>query len=251
MMSEQDDIPDLKMLHRLLTERMRVKRRPVAITYCYDGPPPGYEPVNIVACAIVREAEQGRRVYVDANHHDCWVGQYHLGFNPDPGPYITQGIYLTDAQGFYTPEAAACNKQQSYALPAGMIKALAAAPLDDVPKGVPIDLMVCVVDPQRAMQIAGAASVRIGTFPVGELGASACASIFATPWHTKNSVFAIGDGGGRMHNRLDPSEMFVSIPRSHLRYVVELIENFRIDPQKMREVIMPSYSAKAKLSREE
>jgi len=54
-----------------------------------------------------------------------------------------------------------------------------------------------------------------------------------------------------MHNRLDPSEMFVSIPRSHLRYVVELIENFRIDPQKMREVIMPSYSAKAKLSREE
>jgi uncharacterized protein (DUF169 family) len=101
------------------------------------------------------------------------------------------------------------------------------------------------------MQIAGAASVRIGTFPVGELGASACASIFATPWHTKNSVFAIGDGGGRMHNRLDSSEMFVSIPRSHLRYVVELIENFRIDPQKMREVIMPSYSARAKLSREE
>ena len=69
---------DLVYLNQLLVERLKVKRRPVAITYCSDGPPPGYEPVNIVACAIVREAEEGRRVYVDAQHHDCWVGQYHL-----------------------------------------------------------------------------------------------------------------------------------------------------------------------------
>ncbi len=39
---------DLKLLNQLLVEKMRVKRRPVAITYCPDGPPPGYEPVNIV-----------------------------------------------------------------------------------------------------------------------------------------------------------------------------------------------------------
>lgn len=242
---------DLRYLNHLLVEKMRVKRRPVAITYCPDGPPPGYEPVQIVACGIVREAEQGRKIYVDRTNHDCWVGQYHLGWNEQAGSYITEGGYLTDAQGFYTTQAARCNKQQSYSLPGGLIKALAAAPLDEVPEGVPIDLLVCVVDPQRAMQIAGAASVREGTFPVGELGASACSSIFAAPFHTKNSVFAIGDGGGRMHNRLDVSEMFVSIPRAHLRYVVELIENFRIDPQKMRAVIMPSYAAKAKEGQQE
>lgn len=245
------DTPDLNYLHQLLVEKMRVKRRPVAITYCNNGPPPGYEPANIVACAVVRAAEQGRRVYVSREHHDCWVGQYHLGWNEQADSYITQGNYLTDAQGFYTPEAAACNKRQSHSLPAGMINALAAAPLDDVPAGVPVDLMICVVDPQRAMQIAGAASVREGTFPVGELGASACSSIFAAPWRTKNSVFAIGDGGGRMHNRLDVSEMFVSIPREHFRYVVELVENFRIDPQKMREAIMPSFAAKANEGRQE
>jgi uncharacterized protein (DUF169 family) len=245
------DIPDLGYLNRLLVEKMRVKRRPVAVTYCREGPPPGYEPVNIVACGIVREAEQGRKVYVSPQHHDCWVGQYHLGWNPDADAYITEGGYLTDAQGFYTPEAAACNKRQSHSLPAGMIAALAAAPLDEVPPGVEVDLLICVVDPQRAMQIAGAASVREGGFPVGELGASACASIFAAPFRTGNSVFAIGDGGGRMHNRLDVSEMFVSIPRHHLRYVVELIENFRIDPQKMREVIMPSFAAKAREARQE
>jgi uncharacterized protein (DUF169 family) len=242
---------DLKELSRLLVEKMRVKRRPVAVTYCPDGPPPGYEPVNIVACGIVREAEQGRKVYVDREHHDCWVGQYHLGWNDGADPYITEGKYLTDAQGFYTSEAAACNKRQSHSLPAGVIGALAAAPLDEVPPGVSVDLLICVVDPQRAMQIAGAASVREGTFPLGELGASACSSIFAAPWRTKNSVFAIGDGGGRMHNRLDVTEMFVSIPRDHFRYVVELIENFKIDPQKMREVIMPSFAAKAREKRQE
>ena len=56
---------DLKHLNTLLVERMKVKRRPVAISYCADAPPPGYEPANVVACAIVREAEAGRRVYVD------------------------------------------------------------------------------------------------------------------------------------------------------------------------------------------
>ncbi|MBC8160260.1 MAG: DUF169 domain-containing protein [Roseiflexaceae bacterium] len=233
---------DLRELNTLLVERLKVKRRPVAISYCAEGPPPGYESANVVACALVREAESGRRVYVDAQHHDCWVGQYHLGFLAKPAPLITQGEYLTMAQGFFTEEAARRNKQQSSTIPAGAIKALAAAPLDDVPDGVQVDLMVCICDAQRAMQIAGAASVREGSFPIGELGPSACASIFATPWRTRNSVFAIGDGGGRMHNKVAPGEMFIAIPREHFRYVVELIENFRIDPHRMRELIMPSHA---------
>ncbi|GAB4203901.1 MAG: DUF169 domain-containing protein [Roseiflexaceae bacterium] len=243
-MSDEHDI-DLHYLHTLLVDRMKVKRTPVAITYCADGPPPGYEPVNVVACAIVREAEQGRRVFVDAQHHDCWVGQHHLGLLRDAGPLITQGEYLTMAQGFFTPEAACRNKAQSYSLPHGAIQALAAAPLNMVPEGVRVDLLVCITDAQHAMQIAGAASVREGTFPHGELGPSACASIFAAPWHTRNSVFALGDGGGRMHNRVAPGELFVSIPRHHFRYVVELFENFRFDPARMRELIMPSHARPA------
>ena len=234
---------DLTYLHHLLVERMKVRRRPVAVTYCVDGPPPGYEPAPVVACAIVREAEAGRRVYVDPQHHDCWVGQYHLGWLPDAGELITAGEYLTMAQGFFTPEAARRNKAQSSSLPPGAVRALAAAPLDDVPEGVPVDLLVCITDPMHAMQIAGAASVREGSFPVGEIGPSACASIFATPWHTRNSVFATGDGGGRMHNRVAQGEMFISIPRQHFRYIVELIENFRIDPDRMRTLIMPSHAA--------
>jgi hypothetical protein len=47
------------------------------------------------------------------------------------------------------------------------------------------------------------------------------------------------------HKKLD------SILQAHFRYVVELIENFKIDPQKMREVIMPSFAARAGERRQE
>lgn len=233
---------DLTYLNEILTGRMRLKRQPVAISYIRGKVPAGYEPLDSVACALVRHAEDGRCVYVDAQHHDCWVGQYHLGLHPDADEFITEGEYLTMAQGFFTEEGARCNKQQSYSLPDGEITALAAAPLDRVPEGVEVDLMVCVCNAQQAMQIAGAVSVREGTFPHGELGASACSSIFAAPFHLQNSVYALGDGGGRAFNKLAGGEMFVSVPQEHFKYVVELVENFRIDPQKMREVIMPSYA---------
>ncbi len=234
---------DLQYLNHLLVDKLKVKRRPVAISYCRDAPPPGYEPANVVACAVVREAEQGRRVYVDANHHDCWVGQYHLGWHPKPGALIENGEYLTMAQKFFTPEAARRNKVQSSSIPAGAIVALAAAPLDDVPQGVTVDALICITDPMHVMQIAGAASVREGTFPIGEVGPSACASIFATPYLTNNSVFATGDGGGRMHNRVAQGEMFLTVPSNQFRYIVELIENFAIDPVAMRQLIMPSHAA--------
>ncbi|MBA3946661.1 MAG: DUF169 domain-containing protein [Herpetosiphonaceae bacterium] len=237
---------DLKQLNAVLVDDLKVKRPPIAITYCPDGPPPGYEAVDALACTVVRLAEGGRRVYVDAGHHDCWVGQYHLGLLPQPPAYIPSGEYLTMAQGFFTPAAAARNKSQSYSLPVGTIKALAAAPLADVPAGVPVDLLVCICDAQRAMQIAGAASVREGTFPHGELGPSACSSIFAAPYHLQNSVFAIGDGGGRAHNHVAAGDLFVSIPRKHFHYILELVANFRFEPQKMRELIMPSHAAQTK-----
>lgn len=234
---------DLNYLNELLTGRMRVKRQPVAITFCKDGwVPEGYEPAKIVACAVVRHAEEGRKVYVDAQNHDCWVGQYHLGLMPEADEFITQGEYLTMAQGFFTPQGAQCNKKQSYSLPEGTVTAVAAAPLNEVPADVPVDLVICICNAQQAMQIAGAASVREGTFPHGELGPSACSSIFAAPWHTQNSVFALGDGGGRAFNKVGMGEMFVSIPAHHFKYIIELVENFRIDPKKMREVIMPSYA---------
>jgi len=60
---------DLRYLHHLLVDRMKLKRRPVAISYGTHGPPPGYEAVDVVACSIVRPAESGRRASCSYRSH--------------------------------------------------------------------------------------------------------------------------------------------------------------------------------------
>jgi len=238
---------DRELLVDILVNKMKLKRKPVAVTYCDDGPPAGYDSVRIPACAILHQAEQGKHVYVNAQSHDCYVGQYHLGFLPkdDAGSLICDGEYLTMAQGFFTPVAARINKQTSHTLPVGTIRAIAAAPLDALPADVPLDLLCCICDVQRAMQLAGAVSVREGTFPHGELGASSCSSLFAAPWLTQNTVYALGEGGGRGFNQVASSEMFVAIPAHHLPYIVEMFQNFWFKPDEMRRLIMPSHGQSA------
>jgi hypothetical protein len=73
----------------------------------------------------------------------------------------------------------------------------------------------------------------------------ACASIFAAPINKRerNSVFATGDGGGRMRNPAAPQvKSFVTIPAHHFQHVLNLMANFRFDPAKMRKLIMPSHA---------
>jgi hypothetical protein len=91
------------------------------------------------------------------------------------------------------------------------------------------------------MILAGAASTRIGKFPIGELGMSACSSLFSVPYLENNSVFVVGDGGGRMHNHLSTSEMFAIIPRDHIKHLFDVADSFKITPAKMRKQIRPSY----------
>jgi uncharacterized protein (DUF169 family) len=234
---------DRAKLLDILVNKVRLKRAPVAISYCESDPPAGYAATRVPVCAIVHRAEQGQRVYVDARAHDCLVGQYHLGLltHADAGSLICDGEYLTMAQGFFTPVAAKINKQRSHTLTPGSICAIAAAPLDQLPADMPLDLLVCITDVQRAMQLAGAASVREGAFPHGELGPSSCSSLFAAPWLTGNTVFALGEGGGRGFNQVASSEMFIAIPAHHLGYVIEMFENFWFKPEAMRSRIFPSH----------
>ncbi len=238
---------DRSRLLDILVNKINLKRPPVAVTYCDGAPPAGYEPARVPVCSILYHAEQGRKIYVDAEHHDCLVGQYHLGLlsAEAAGRLICDGEYLTMAQGFFTPEAARRNKQQSHSLPTGTITAIAAAPLADLPADVPLDLLCLITDVQRAMQIAGAASVREGTLPHGELGPSSCSSLFAAPWHTRNTVFALGEGGGRSFNHLASGELFVALPAHHLPYVIEVFESFWFKPDEMRRLIFPSHAVRA------
>jgi uncharacterized protein (DUF169 family) len=236
---------DLNYLHDIVVNKLKVERRPVAITYCTDKPPAGYEPLGAPACALIKEGALGRKVYVDEQAQDCLVGQYHLGMHSG-SELIKEGRYLTMAQGMFTEEGARRNKAATPNLPTGTYRALAAAPLNEVPEDVPVHSMVVICDPQRAMMIAGSAMTRGGEFPLGELGWSVCSSLFSLPFYTRRSLFTIGDGGGRIHNSLKPSELFVVIPANDLKYIIELVENFSLKPQEMRKELMPGYYASMK-----
>jgi uncharacterized protein (DUF169 family) len=238
--SESGEKIDIAKLQSVM-KQFKLKHNAVAVTYCKDEIPEGYEPVNDVPCALIHHADLGKKVYINKEHHDCLVGLYHLGMLENVTEYIRDGIYMTDVQQFYTLEAAKSNKHNTPNLPQGMFKAIAAAPLYLVNDESLIHTIVVICEPQYAMILAGAASTRIGKFPIGELGMSACASIFNIPFLENNSTFVIGDGGGRMHNHISTSELFVIIPRDHIKHLVDVANSFKITPTEMRKRIRPSY----------
>jgi hypothetical protein len=66
------------------------------------------------------------------------------------------------------------------------------------------------------MQLAGAASVREGTFPIGEVRAVGTDFDFGNPTTKQQQrVWQRETGGGRMHDGLAPGELFVTIPAHH------------------------------------
>ncbi len=229
-----------------IVRKLSVARPPVAITFCTDGPPAGYEAADLPACALVLEAESGRRLYIDRTRHDCIVGQFHLGLGPGPA-LVTEGHYLSLSQGFYSSEGARLSKAHSNSLPQGSINAFAAAPLSDVPAEVAVDLVVVICPPQQAMVLGEASVVRTGQLADGDLGAATCSAIFAGPAMTGNIAISLGDSTGRAFNKLDASELFVVIPRGRFGHLIEMMDNFWIKPQEMRRLIHPSHAPKSSL----
>jgi uncharacterized protein (DUF169 family) len=238
--SETGEAIDIAKLKSVMAH-FKLKHNAVAITYCKDEIPAGYEPIDDVPCAIVHHADKGKKVYINKEHHDCLVGLYHLGMLENATEYIKDGIYMTDVQQFYTVEAAKSNKHNTANLPDGLFKTIAAAPLDQIEDERLIHLIIVICEPQYAMILAGSASARIGKFATGELGMSACSSLFSVPYLENNSTFVIGDGGGRIHNQLATSEMFAVIPRDHIKHLFDVYDSFKITPAKMRKQIRPSY----------
>lgn len=53
---------DRARLYDLLMNQVRLKREPVAVTYCDSAPPPGYRPARVPVCSILHHAEQGKKI---------------------------------------------------------------------------------------------------------------------------------------------------------------------------------------------
>jgi uncharacterized protein (DUF169 family) len=234
---------DLKMLADVLKTKGKVRGNPVAMTLFRDQIHPAYEPIQETPCAIVRYAmDEGRKVYFDTEHHDCLVGLHHAGIVPGKRE-IVSGEYLSKTSTFFTYEGAARLKAGTYSLPPGMVKAIGAAPLDQVPEGVTVDWIVVVCNPHYACMIGGCRMCQDGIPPYGTFGTSLCGELFAVPWYIKNVMVVGGDFGGRMHNRIKQDQLFVIVPIEFADFIPQILLNVKVDVKATREMTKPAHSA--------
>jgi uncharacterized protein (DUF169 family) len=234
---------DLRATAELLKKRGKVRGNPVGISLFRDAVPEGYEPIGAeTPCAIVHLAmDEGRRVYFDAGHHDCLVGMHHAGIIPGKRE-IVSGEYLSKTSSFFTYEGAARLKSGSPVLPTGMVTAIGAAPLDQVPEGVPVDWIIVVANPHHANFIATCRTAVEGVPAYCSCGNSLCAEIFAMPWHLRNMIMTFGDQGGRMHNKMKQDQVFVVIPIEFAGMLPVTLENVRVDVKASRRMTKPEHS---------
>jgi uncharacterized protein (DUF169 family) len=220
---------DFKLISELLIKKGKVRGNPVAISLFRDNVPEGYEPIEGEPCTLIRNAmDEGKKVYFDAEHHDCLVGACHAGMVPGKKE-IVSGEYLSTTSSFFTYEGAARLKSGTRNLPPGMVKAIGAAPLDEVPAGVTIDWVVVVCNAHNANLISGCRVIQDGITPHGGFGSSLCGELFSTPWYEKNVVITFGDYGGRMYNRLKQDQLFVIVPIEFVDGLTRLLGDFTLD----------------------
>jgi len=234
---------DFKTITDILIKKGKVRGKPVGISFFRDSIPEGYQPIQDTPCSIIRYAmDEGKRVYFDKDHHDCLVGVHHAGITPG-NREIANGEYLSKSSSFFSFEGAARLKAGSFALPPGMVSAIGAAPLDEVPEGVTVDWVVAVCNPHNANNIACCKTCQDGILPYTEVGTSLCGALFATPWHVKNIVVTFGDFGGRMHNRIKQDQLFVIVPTVFLDYLPRLFQDMKVDVKTSREMTKPPHSS--------
>ena len=234
---------DLKALSDMMVNKAKVRGKPVAISLFRDAIPAGYEPIQDTPCAIMRYAmDEGKKVYFDADHHDCYVGVHHAGIVPGKKE-IVAGDYLSKTSAFFSEEGAARLKAGTYALPPGMVKAIGAAPLDAVPEGVQVDWIVVVSNPHNACILGGCRMCQDGVQPYATFGTSLCGELFAVPWYIRNVMVVGGDFGGRMHNRIKQDQLFIIIPMEFAHMIPNILLNIKVDVKASREMTKPPHSA--------
>jgi len=202
----------------------KIRGKPVAVTLFRDEIHPAYaESERVDACAILRIArDEDRAVHMNRDNHDCSHGSFLTGFD-EGDELIASGRLLPVFIPAYTDQAGLAVNSGKFKLPMGAMKGLGAAPLDAVPEGAEIEWIVVVCEPVWASQIAAARAVEDGIQPSAAAGSSFCTDAFVTPFFDENVILTTGDFGGRMNNKLRPSEMFVIVPTRWANNLVSIL----------------------------
>jgi uncharacterized protein (DUF169 family) len=207
-------------IERLLTGRLGISRRPVAVTF-RDAAPAGvarFEGTQPSGCSFWRLAADGRAFYtVPADHHNCPIGSYthHIELPAHRVSELEQTLGLMEKIGYVRMEEVP-GITRLPRTPGVVVY----APLGQTP--VDPDVVLIVGRPGRVMLLLEAAGAAGVAAQPSMLGRPTCTALPASM--SDGVTVSTGCVGNRVYTDLGDDELYVAIPGPDLERVVEALE---------------------------
>jgi uncharacterized protein (DUF169 family) len=213
-------MPNWKELENLFAARLKMTRRPVAITFLDKEPADiekfsGSEPAG---CSFWRLAAAGRKFYtVPADHFNCAVGAYthHIQLPPERERETETMLGMMFSLGYVRPE-------EVPGIPrlAEEPAAIVFAPLGDAPVAPSVVLFTCSTASAMLLNEAATRAGASSTVPL--LGRPSCMALPAAMQH--GTVTSLACVGNRVYTGLAEGELYVVVPGPKLGSVAEALE---------------------------
>lgn len=209
---------------RRLTEALGLKKAPVGITYT-DETPAGAGSDRCRACTALLKAAQEEVIDLTAVNSACPGGSQYLGLRPqDPAHARALREFLTRGEKLLLCPAAI---HRMTALtpakpPFGAADHVVFAPLGRA--ALRPDVTVFVVNGWQAARLVNLAVFETGTPMECDPSGSLCRAVITYPLVTGKVNISFGDVTARRSERMAEDELFVSLPYTHLRSVVESLD---------------------------
>jgi uncharacterized protein (DUF169 family) len=208
-----------KELEKLFTTRLKLERRPVAVTFL-DAEPSGvskFSGTEPAGCSFWRLAAAGGTFYtVPADHFNCAVGAYthNIQLPPERVQETETTLGMMFNLGYVRPEEVPgiprLEKEP---------KAVVFAPLADTPMAPSVVLFACK---SPAAMLLNEASIRAGassSLPL--LGRPSCMALPAALAH--GTVTTLGCVGNRVYTNLGADEMYIVVPGAKVEAVSDAL----------------------------
>jgi uncharacterized protein (DUF169 family) len=208
-----------KELEHLYATRLKLDRRPVAVTFL-DAVPPGvpkFSGTEPAGCSFWRLAAEGRTFYtVPADHFNCAVGAYthNVQLPPERAQETETMLGMMFNLGYVRPEEVPGIPRLSKE-PAAVVF----APLADTPMAPSV---VLFFSKSSSAMLLNEASIRAGAAsPLPLLGRPSCMALPAALAH--GTVSTLGCIGNRVYTGLGENEMYVVVPGAKLEAVSDAL----------------------------
>jgi uncharacterized protein (DUF169 family) len=213
-------MPNWEALEKGFTEKLQLKRPPVAVTFLDSPSPAGVEPFKGSApasCSFWKLAADGRVFStVAADHYNCPIGAH------------TQNLPLPEARAKETEKTLGMMFELGYIRPeeVGGIPTLAKtpvsivyAPLGRTPVAPSVVLFICPASSAMLLNEAATRAGSGGSLPV--LGRPTCMALPAAL--AKGTVASLGCIGNRVYTGIRDDEFYFVVPATDLERVAEAL----------------------------